>query len=644
MSSDPSSALHSYSRQRGILLAIGAFVLTGLSAFLWQFWPAATVPAPPDPRLHYSGPFENIHPSVKYVGDASCMDCHFDIAGTYSEHPMGRSTVPISELADRQKYSEAVRNPFKAFGWDFRVERQGDQVWHDHQLNLQGEPFARFRQPVHFAVGSGSRGHSYLTVVDGFVFQTAISWFSQNEHWDISPGFRLIHNPGRPIQPECLRCHSNAVKPIRGSFNRYEPGVFAGSTIGCERCHGPGEKHVAAREQELPVTGDFDTTIVNPRRLDWRVRENVCEQCHVSGLARVLPRGRQPDDYRPGLPLEAFNRLFVVDPALPDLNKAVSHVEQMYRSRCFQGTPDSNKLGCISCHDPHFKPAPTERIAYFRQRCQACHENKPCSEAVAVRLKKQPDDSCIACHMPRRPAGDIAHTALTDHTIQRRPSEPSGSQPSMRLTPDQMVLLHPDRVDQDDLEQKRDRGIALMLLRGPRVALEADKDLIRQAIELLQPALKRSPDDAAGWYALAQALLANDRFDEADRAIEQALKREPDHEGMLHVLLRIREAQRRWPEAIEIGRRIVALNPYQIVFRQALGSLLARQRDWPAAQEQAEYWLKLDPVSFPALQLLLHARVHQGDREGGQQILQKIRKLRPRQLPQVEEWFRRNAG
>src|SRR5262249_8446184 len=31
---------------------------------------------PPDPRLGYKGPFRNVHPDVRYVGDEKCIDCH----------------------------------------------------------------------------------------------------------------------------------------------------------------------------------------------------------------------------------------------------------------------------------------------------------------------------------------------------------------------------------------------------------------------------------------------------------------------------------------------------------------------------------------------------------------------------------------
>ena len=36
-----------------------------------------------------------------------------------------------------------------------------------------------------------------------------------------------------------------------------------------------------------------------------------------------------------------------------------------------------------------------------------------------MRRREEPQDSCVACHMPRYQASDIVHSAATDHTIVR---------------------------------------------------------------------------------------------------------------------------------------------------------------------------------------------------------------------------------
>ncbi|MBV9124116.1 MAG: hypothetical protein JO112_12220, partial [Planctomycetes bacterium] len=380
----------------------------------------------------YQGPFRNIDPQVRYVGDRACAECHTDEDHSYHHHPMGRSVVPIAQLASQQPYDEAHHNPFTALGSQFRVRREGDRLVHQQILvDDQGRRIDGLDMEVAYALGSGTHGYGYLTIRGDSLLETPISWYSQKARWDLSPGFIPEWFGGRPVGAGCLYCHANQTHPLEGLLNRYEKPIVL-EAIGCERCHGPGERHVASRRRLDPLPGPVDDTIVNPRHLDWRLREAVCEQCHLEGVERVVRRGRRPDDYRPGLPLEDFVSVFVYPREPGEDQKAVNHVQQMHLSQCFQRSPEDHKLGCISCHDPHVQVEGDERVAHYRQRCLQCHATHGCSEPEAVRRRRSPQDSCIDCHMPRYLGMDIPHTASTDHRIPRRPRP---EQPSPRPPP-----------------------------------------------------------------------------------------------------------------------------------------------------------------------------------------------------------------
>src|SRR5205823_3198677 len=104
------------------------------------------------------------------------------------------------------------------------------------------------------------------------------------------------------------------VHPREGYANRYESPLFdEGHAIGCERCHGPGALHVRDPGQRDPETG-IDYTIVNPKHLKPDLRAAVCEQCHLEGETRIVRRGRDLFDFRPGLPMQAFWSVFVRAP------------------------------------------------------------------------------------------------------------------------------------------------------------------------------------------------------------------------------------------------------------------------------------------------------------------------------------------
>jgi hypothetical protein len=118
-------------RIAGALLAASAVAAAVVWVFVWLGRSSLPPPAQPeDPRVTYGGPYLNVHPEVRYVGDDRCTDCHRDIAESYHKHPMARTLAPIAQLAPSQSYDAAQNNPFEAFGSVFQVERRGDAVSH----------------------------------------------------------------------------------------------------------------------------------------------------------------------------------------------------------------------------------------------------------------------------------------------------------------------------------------------------------------------------------------------------------------------------------------------------------------------------------------------------------------------------------
>jgi hypothetical protein len=180
-------------------------------------------------------------------------------------------------------------------------------------------------------------------------------------------------------------------------------------TVGCERCHGPGSKHVAVRERgEKP---EPDLTIVNPFKLERDLAESVCQQCHLSPELTVPMRGRKRTDFRPGLPFQdvAVGFGFIESGHMT----VTGHVEQLHQSKCYK---KSGTLTCTTCHDPHGFPTPAERIAFYRDKCRACHADGSCKMEPKARHAQSADDNCIQCHMPRG-ATDIPHLAFSHHRI-----------------------------------------------------------------------------------------------------------------------------------------------------------------------------------------------------------------------------------
>ncbi len=581
-----------------------------------------------DPRLSYAGPYRNIDPDVGYVGDASCLSCHPKETASFRQHPMGRSLLPIAQVAPQQVYDKQHNNPFQALGSQFVVERQGDRVWHrQKRQDAAGNPLVDYAMEVHYAIGSGRGGYSYLTDRDGYLFQTPISWFSQKQIWDLSPSFDSGSLAGRPVDADCLFCHANRAHALPGYKNRYEEPIFDGCVIGCERCHGPGARHIESAEK---------LDIVNPKKLTAALADAVCEQCHLTGV-RVLPYGRQLYDFRPGLPLDEFFSVFVYASRPGEKQPAVTHVEQMHESRCYQGSSGEAKLRCATCHNPHQYVGSSQRVANYRASCLACHEKQGCSLPRAFRLRTSKEDSCIDCHMPRQSTTDVPHTAATDHRIVRSTSS-KPAQKALRFDTRGDWLLKPfggRRVDPGNRKAERDLGIALTLAAGR--GLIAALPAADQALVLFG----RGPadEDSDAWEAKGLASLVQNDSSAAQAAFEKALSLQPQREDSLAGAARAASDVGQLDAALSYSRRVVAANPWIPVYRKQLAFLLRRKQLWDEVRSQCQAWMRLDPSNAEARMLWVSCLIRAGDKDKARQEFARLEALQPPNLDQFRAIF-----
>ena len=107
------------------------------------------------------------------------------------------------------------------------------------------------------------------------LYQAPVGFYTTRNAWDFAPGYERDVAPDftRPITRECLFCHTTSAKLAPASVNRYTEITHG---IQCERCHGDVTSH---------------DKLVNPAKLAPRLRDSVCEQCHLAGQVRLA----QPD-------------------------------------------------------------------------------------------------------------------------------------------------------------------------------------------------------------------------------------------------------------------------------------------------------------------------------------------------------------
>jgi hypothetical protein len=169
----------------------------------------------------------------------------------------------------------------------------------------------------------------------------------------------------------CFQCHSTPGAQGGGP----DPGVR------CERCHGPGLRHISIAEGGRPIS-EIRHSVLNPGRFTADAQTAFCGECH----RLPVPGGDSPE---------------------PELENPVNvrfAPIGLMASRCFK---QSGALACTACHDAHRDAAPRADLAYAK-RCVSCHRQLERHTAV--------DQNCLQCHMRQAPAGPFL--VFTDHRIR----------------------------------------------------------------------------------------------------------------------------------------------------------------------------------------------------------------------------------
>lgn len=551
-----------------------------------------------------SQPYLNTKPNVQYVGDEACRKCHTTIYNEFKQTAMGRSTsIPSVEEARQftKPFDITVKNQTYSI-----FSRNGKMVQQVSERDAQGNTVFSETHDIAYGVGAGDLGVSYLVTKGDSLFVAPISYYTHVRGWDLTPGYAegTFHGFTRRVVDLCVDCHTGQPQPVAGSHTRFEQPPFRELTIGCERCHGPGEIHVAERTQEA-MSGAYqeastDFSIVNPRSLPPEVRDDVCAQCHYSGDARVLQPGKNYLDYRPGTSLGDVTAILSVSPAIKGSHfMALGQFEQMKMSRCWAGS--NGRLGCISCHDPHVQPRGDAAAAFYRQRCLTCHTTGNCTEPTAQRQVTSPPDNCTSCHMPKRTTENVSHTSLTDHRILRSPSEVPATLGANGPSNDQDLIYgtKPPSADQS-LANLRDLALAYSQVVGQF------PELSPKGLALLEQAAAKLPDDAEVQSSYALALSASRPIDRerAVQALQRAINVGSKYAAVRNQLARLRMEDGDVTAAIELLKESIKMDPYDTAPYHNLAYAYSVVNDDAKATDTLKSVLQIDPADDVARQML----------------------------------------
>ena len=503
---------------------------------------------------------------IAYVGNRACATCHSSIYESYSRHPMALTSGVVSQTGIEGSFRHAPSSII------YRIYQKGTKTFFSYER--PGDPTTNGKQELDYFVGSGTRGRSYLFSVDGFLYQAPISYYAQKNRWDISPGYESYREmPTRPIEPSCLYCHTSQLQPISGTQNRYSSPPFAHAAVSCERCHGPGGDHVKGRG-----------AMVNPATLAADRRDSVCAQCHLIGEARIQQPGRNLDMFRPGDLLSDYVSHFVYEDNNKKGLRAVSHVEAVGQSLCKRRS--EGRMSCFSCHDPHSVPDPQQKASYFREKCLACHGQRP-TNVQSQHYSKNFD--CTSCHMPKI-SSDVSHTAVTDHRILRKPLERSTqSKPGPRL-----IQFGTNKTDE--------RGLGLAYAER---ALETGDAFSRsEALRLLTKVLPLYPQDAEVLMHLGYLHHIRGELEQSSVLYDAALRSDPQRLAAAIDLGAIYAQRGQLDRAMSLWRGALEHNPGSREASLNLAITLCSRGERKSAREALHRVLRFNPDLGLAKQLL----------------------------------------
>ena len=434
---------------------------------------------------------------------------------------------------------------------------------------------------ISYFVGSGATARSYLLVDDRYYFEAPVAYYASSQKWGLAPAYDSYAYPylTRPVTAACLNCHASGVRLVAGTLNRFEVPPFAENGIGCESCHGPGDRHV----KEMTAA-----TIVNPAKLDAPERDSICSECHLSGAVRVIAAGKNWNSFHPGGRLSDSVKVFVKAGGATGLT-VTSHVEKLAQSRCKQKSGD--RLWCGSCHDPHRIPQRAQAPSWFRAKCMACHESKGCTEAASVRATKQ--DDCTACHMPKSGVADAQHVVYTDHSIPRRPRAAAAQVAAVELRPFDGFTV-----------SDRDTALAYAIMAGR----DRSPELRTRALAMLQKAEREHPDDSEALLYLAELYRGGDQADLAMPLYQRALRLDPAQLTALVGLAGIFVQRGQYTEAIPLWEDALAKNSGLELVRTNLAMAYWRTGDLVSAERHLVKAVALSPAFAPAADLLKRLR------------------------------------
>jgi cytochrome c-type biogenesis protein CcmH/NrfG len=570
-----------------------------------------------------------------FVDPKVCAACHAEIYRTYRNTGMARSFYRPNRdntlgnaAGPITFYHQPTRTHYSVF------QRAGQYYQRRWRIGFDGKETDVDESRIDFIMGSGNHSRAYLhRTENGTLLELPLAWYSEkNGYWALNPGYDMAQVvASRPISYDCMFCHNSypQISARQNQLNR-EPVYLTPlpEGIDCQRCHGPGERHVKAAQAAHAQPEELRKTIFNPASQSGERQMEVCMQCHLQTTSSRLPSAirrfnRGPFSYRAGEPLDDF--IINFDRAPGRRKEEFGIVDSAYRlrqSQCWIHSQD--KLTCLTCHDRHSALHGQLDSRHYNAVCQQCHANK--IQAMVNAGTHTAATGCIDCHMPKRRTDDVIHVVMTDHYIQAKiPTRdlladlPETHETDQTAYHGEVIPYYPNPLPESG-ESRLYTAVAQVangsnLIAGVRqLATEIDRrkpgqaefyfvlgeawrdaNIPAAAVSAYEDAARRDP--GSGWIVkrLADALRASGKAADALSAMNRAARLWPDDARIQYSLGALSLAAGDNTAAVTALKESVRLNPYLPYAHQSLGRAFLDSGNLHAAENEFRAELRIQP-------------------------------------------------
>ncbi|MCP5128436.1 MAG: tetratricopeptide repeat protein [Pseudomonadales bacterium] len=467
--------------------------------------------------------------SHAFTGSEACKSCHAteftNWEGSHHDLAMQLPTADtvLGDFNDATFTYNGTTTRFFREGDEFKVRTDGEDgkladftvkyVFGVYPLQQYLLPLSRGRlQALSIAwdarpAAEGGQRWYHLYPDDVIDFKDPLHWTGPYQNWN----------------SRCAECHSTDLEKNYNAADHSFATTFEEINVGCEACHGPGEKHLelaAANKLKGAANGGFPTALAQRGEWAWTEGEAIARRstpldsrAQVDSCGRCHSRRGTLGEYHYGADLLATHRVALPQPPLYHYDGQVLDEDYVYGS-FLQSKMHQQGVVCSNCHEPHSLAlrAPGNEV------CAQCHQPQSYDTPEHHHHPAQSSGAlCANCHMPETTYMGV--DPRRDHSMRI----PRPDLSVVMGTPNACNSCHVDKNAEWSVNSLRDWGVQFRDT-GTHFARAFQRfDLGDRSVLPTLAALANDPSAAPIWRATAMEAVAQGGGREAIQTVTGVL-------------------------------------------------------------------------------------------------------------------------